>query len=162
MDEFKKLWLPRILIGAAAGVVFCLLGVWVLDAVPFMSHTWNFDNPLRVWRLFFYPSPLRALADLLLWGAFGAELAISTLPFADKGKAVVVRSAAHFLVMALTLWGWVMLHFFQEPLPGLALTFLVPFTLIYVLVWFIRWVMWYFELSAIRKRLGIGRKGGRP
>lgn len=159
-DKKQALW--RICVGAVIGMAFCLLGVWVLDAAPFLSHIWNFDNPLRVWRLFFYPSPLRAVADLLLWGAFGAEIALSTLPFADTGKTVVFRSLAHFLVMALTLWGWVMLKFPYEPLPGLLLTFLVPFTAVYVLIWLIRWAGWYFELSAIRKKLGLGRKGDRP
>lgn len=158
MDD-KKQALRRMAIGGLAGVALCLLGVWVLDAMPILSTRWNFDNPLRVWRPFLSP---RGMADLLLWGAFGTEIALSTLPFADTGRAVVLRSLAHFLVMALTLWGWVMLNFPLEPLPGLALTFLVPFAAVYVLIWLIRWVKWYFELAAIRKKLGLGKKGGRP
>ena len=158
----KKQALRRMAVGAVIGVAFCLLGVWVLDAMPILGDRWNFDNPLRVWRLFFYPSPLRAVADLLLWGAFGAETALSTLPFAETGRAVVFRSLAHFCVMALTLWGWVMLNFPYEPLPGMVSTFLVPFALVYALIWLIRWVKWYLELSAIRKKLGLGKKGGRP
>ena len=158
MDD-KKQALRRMAVGGLAGVAFCLLGVWVLDAMPILSTRWNFDNPLRVWRPFLSPW---GMADLLLWGAFGAEIALSTLPFADTGRAVVFRSLAHFCVMALTLWGWVMLNFPLEPLPGLALTFLVPFAAVYALIWLIRWVKWYFELAAIRKKLGLGKKGGRP
>jgi len=156
----KKQALIRGTMGAVIGVALCLLGVWVLDAMPILSNRWNFDNPLRVWRPFLSPW---GMADLLLWGAFGAETALSTLPFAETGRAVVLRSAAHFIVMALTLWGWVMLNFPYEPLPGLALTFLVPFTLIYVFIWLIRWLRWYFELRGIREKLGLSpKKGGRP
>ena len=160
MDD-KKQALRRMAVGAVIGVALCLLGVWALDAMPFLGDRWNFDDPLRVWRLFFYPSPLRATADLLLWGAFGAELALSTLPFAETGRALALRSLAHFLVMALTLWGWVMLNFPYEPLPGLVLTFLAPFAAIYALIWLIRWIRWQFELAAIRKKLGL-KKGDRP
>ena len=101
------------------------------------------------------PEALGAALGILLWFLFGAEAGVATLPFADEGGAVVLRSLAHFGVMAATMWGWVMLNFTYEPLPGLVLTFLLPFTLVYILVWLGRWVGWYAEVGEIRSRLGL-------
>ena len=53
------------------------------------------------------------------------------------------------------MWGWVTVNFPYEPLPGLVLTFLLPFTLVYILVWLGRWVGWYAEVGEIRSRLGL-------
>lgn len=158
MDD-KKSALIRGAIGAVAGILLYLLLSWLtqpgsLFGAPMgFEFTFCFNSNV--------PEVLGAVLGFLLWGAFGSEIAISTLPFAETGRALVLRSLAHYLIMALTLWGWVWLNFPYEPLPSLILTFIVPFTLIYVLIWGIRWVIWYFELSAIRKKLGL-KKGGRP
>ena len=156
----KKQTLVRALIGGLFGLAGGLLLAWLTQPGSLfggsMDFAFTFCFNSNV------PEVVGAALGFLLWGAFGAETALSTLPFADTGKAVVFRSLAHFCVMALTLWGWVMLNFPLEPLPGLALTFLVPFAAVYALIWLIRWVKWYFELAAIRKKLGLGKKGGRP
>ncbi len=57
--------------------------------------------------------------------------------------------------MTLTMWAWVMLNFTYEPLPGLILSFQLPLTLIYILIWLGRWVGWYAEVGEIRSRLGL-------
>lgn len=159
MDDKKRaLW--RICVGAVVGILAYLLLSWLTQPGSL------FGGPMGFEFTFCFnsnvPEAVGAALGFLLWGAFGAETALSTLPFADTGKAVVFRSLAHFCVMALTLWGWVWLNFPYEPLTSLILTFLVPFVLIYMLIWLIRWVKWYFELTAIRKKLGLDRKGGRP
>lgn len=157
-DKKRALW--RICVGAVIGILAYLLLSWLTQPGSL------FGGPMGFEFTFCFnsnvPEAVGAALGFLLWGAFGAETALSTLPFADTGKAVVFRSLAHFCVMALTLWGWVWLNFPYEPLTSLILTFLVPFVLIYMLIWLIRWVKWYFELTAIRKKLGLDRKGGRP
>lgn len=158
MDN-KKQALRRIVVGAVIGILAYLFLSWLTQPGSLfggsMDFAFTFCFNSNV------PETVGAALGFLLWGAFGAETALSTLPFADTGKAVVFRSLAHFCVMALTLWGWVWLNFPYEPLPSLIFTFLVPFVLIYMLIWFIRWMKWYFELTAIRKKLGLGKKGGR-
>lgn len=156
-DKKRALW--RIVIGAAIGVLAYLVLSWLTQPGAFFGAPMGFEFTFCFNSN--VPEVIGAALGFLFWGAFGAETALSTLPFAETGKTVVLRSAAHFLIMALTLWGWVWLNFPYEPLPSLILTFLVPFTAVYVLIWLIRWMKWYFELSAIRKKLGLDRKGGR-
>lgn len=157
-DKKRALW--RICVGVVIGILAYLLLSWLTQPGSL------FGGPMGFEFTFCFnsnvPETVGAALGFFLWGAFGAEIALSTLPFAETGRAVVFRSLAHFCVMALTLWGWVWLNFPYEPLPSLILTFLVPFVLIYMLIWLIRWVKWYFELTAIRKKLGLDRKGGRP
>lgn len=149
----RKRALVRILSGGVLGMAAFLLLAWLTQpGWLFLSRlTWDFT--------FCYnsnvPEALGAALGFFLWFLFGAEAGIATLPFADEGRAVFLRSLAHFGVMGLTLWAWVRLNFADEPIPGLARTFLLPFTLAYVLVWLGRWVGWYAEVGEIRSRLGL-------
>ena len=149
----KKQSLTRILMGGLLGMGGCLLLGWLTQP------GWLFLSRLTFDFTFCYnsnvPEVLGAVLGFLLWFLFGAEIGVATLPFADGGRTLLLRSLAHFVLMALTLWAWVVLNFTSEPLPGLALTFLLPFALIYVLVWLGRWVGWYAEVSQIRERLGL-------
>ncbi len=97
------------------------------------------------------PEALGAALGLLLWFAFGAEIGVATLPFADGGATLVCRTLLHFAAMAATVAAWSLLNF--RPVETLA--FLVPLALVYVLVWLGRWVGWYVELTAIREKLGL-------
>ena len=76
---------------------------------------------------------------------------MATLPFAAEGRALLLRSLAHLALMALTLAAWVLLNFGAAELPF----FLVPFLLVYALIWLGRWVGWCAELAAIREKLGL-------
>lgn len=149
----KKQALIRALAGGALGIALFLLLAWLTQPGSLFGVrlTWDFT--------FCYnsnvPEPLGALLGFLLWFLFGAEIGVATLPFADGGRSLLLRSLAHFAVMTLTLWAWVLLNFTYEPLPGLALSFQLPFTLIYLLVWLGRWVGWYAEVGQIRERLGL-------
>lgn len=149
----KKQAIPRILVGASAGALAYLLLSWLTQPGALFSmrlgfdFTFCFDGNV--------PEVLGAAVGFFTWGAFGAETAIATLPFADTGKAVVIRSLVHFTVMTGTMWAWVLLNFTHEPLPSLILTFQLPFTLVYLLVWLGRWVGWYAEVAQIRERLGL-------
>lgn len=149
----KRQTLLRVLTGGLLGMCAFLLFGWIsqpgllFGAPPSFAFTFCYNHNV--------PEALGALLGFLLWFLFGAEAGIATLPFADEGRALLLRSLCHFVIMALTLWAWVCLNFAPEPLSSLALTFLLPFTLIYILVWLGRWVGWYVEIAAIRKKLGL-------
>jgi len=100
------------------------------------------------------PGGVGAALGLALWSAFGVEIAVATLPFADSGRELVLRSLAHFAVMSATVGAWAWLNFGLAEVPF----FLGLLALVYAVVWLGRWVGWYVELNAIRKKLGLTRK----
>lgn len=151
----KRQALTRALVGGAFGIACCLLVAWLTQPGGLFGHlTFDFT--------FCYnhkvPQLLGAALGLLLWFLFGAETGIATLPFADGGRALLLRSLAHFGVMSATMWAWVLLNFPYNLLSELALSFQLPFTLVYILVWLGRWVGWYAEVAQIRERLGLAPK----
>lgn len=93
------------------------------------------------------PEALGAVLGAVLWFAFGAETAVATLPFADDGASLLRRSSLHCALMALTLSAWALLNFGAAELPF----FLVPFALLYALIWLGRWVGWYSEVRRLRR-----------
>ena len=145
----KKQWLDRLLIGGALGIAGYLL-------VSFLAQPGAiFGGPLDFAFTFCFdgrvPEGVGAALGLALWFAFGAEIAVATLPFADSGKSLVFRSLAHFAVMAATVGAWVWLNFGWIELPF----FLITLALVYLLIWLGRWVGWYAEVAAIREKLGL-------
>ena len=98
---------------------------------------------------------LALAAELLLYFLMGAVVGVATLPFADGGRALVVRSLAHFAATAAVFaalvvlcgWNW------GEILP-LAI-YLGLLSAVYLLIWLCRWVGWYLELTAMRRKLGL-------
>lgn len=86
-----------------------------------------------------------------LFALLGAEVGVATLPFAGEGRILVLRTLAHFALMAGTMALWAGLTF--DPAGAALLVFLLA--VVYVLVWLGRWVGWYVELSAIRAKLGL-------
>lgn len=153
MEEFKKQWLLRGLIGGCAGIACCLLLGFVSQPGSLFGAplTWDIRNftfcyDSRV------PELLGAVLAFLLWFLFGAEVGVATLPFADSGRELVVRSLIHYAATAATVSVWVVLNFgWNGTLPA----FLVPLTLVYLIVWLGRWVGWYAEVAAIRAKLGL-------
>lgn len=162
MAGSKKEWLPRICIGGAAGVV-----CYILIATFFGNL--NLFGPSTMDKVYFsfsmssfLPKWLGTALDYFLWFAFGAEIGIATLPFDDRGKVLALKSLAHYALMMLTVSLWACLNFLYRPLPAFLLRdlpdFLVPVTVVYLLVWGLRWLWWYFELRSLRKVLGLGGK----
>ena len=154
MEELKRQWLPRVLTGGLVGVALLLAFVYLFDAMPWMSHSWHFRSPFIVlggWLLHGWGYPAAPAANLCLCFLMGAEVGIATLPFADSGRELVVRSLAHFAVMSATVGLWAAVNFGVGELPF----FLIPLTLVYALVWLGRWVGWYAEVAAIREKLGL-------
>ena len=145
----KKQALRRLLLGGVLGVTGYLL-------LSFLTQPGAlFTGSLRLDFTFCYnsqvPETLGAALGLLLWFAFGAEIGVATLPFADDGPALVCRTLLHFAIMAATLSLWVLLNFQTAQIPF----FLLLLALIYLLIWLGRWVGWYAEADAIRKKLGL-------
>ena len=144
----KKQALCRIAVGAVAGVAIHVLLGYVLGTLGFLgdrlaavfsSPTCSFPAPFAGWGI---------LLSYLLFALLGAEIGVSTLPFADHGRTLVLRTLAHFTLMAATvaLWGGL----------GAGAAFcLILLASIYVLVWLGRWVGWYVEVAAIRAKLGL-------
>ena len=149
MTDFKKLWMPRILIGALAGVLAYLLLSFLtqpgaLFGVPLSwDFTFCFDG--RV------PETLGLCLGLLLWAAFGAEVGVATIPFADTGRTLAARSALHFAVTAVTASAWCALNFGWAEVQLCLLLLSVG----YALIWLTRWVGWFSELADIREKLGL-------
>lgn len=152
MEELKKQWLPRALIGGCIGVAAHVLLGYVMGSFSIMgpAHFRGFVFPYCG-----FPYEVETLGVALsfaLFALFGAEVGIATLPFADSGRELVVRSLLHYAVTAATVSVWVVLNFgWHGTLP----TFFIPLTLVYLIVWLGRWVGWYAEVAAIRAKLGL-------
>lgn len=130
MREVKLAWLVRVLIGGAAGLLACII------LAPYVTLTRS-------------AAPLECLLCAGLGGAAGA----ATLPFADDGRQLLLRSAAHFAVTSLLFlllmthyygWDWAVLLLLEGML-----------ALLYALIWLGRWVGWYVEVMQLRALLGL-------
>lgn len=149
----KSAWLIRIGIGGAAGLAgYLLLSFlaqpgWLLGGSMKLAFTFCFNARI--------PEGLGALLGGGLWFAFGAQVGVATIPFDEKGLPLALKSLAHLLIMVLTLCAWVLLNFSARELPA----FLIPFGILYALIWLFRWIKWSVELVRLRKKLGLdGRK----
>lgn len=153
MKILKHDWLVRIAVGGLCGLALQTLLATLLASLSFWGpSTFRFA-------FFFNNTNLRPgwLWDLLttaLMFAFGAEVGMSTLPFADGGGELLKKSLLHFAVMAATVTAWAWLNFGWRELHF----FLIPLVLVYALVWLGRWVGWYAEVAQIREGLGIAPK----
>ena len=160
MTEIRRQWLIRIFLGGLIGVAVLIpLGGLFNDLVSGGLIAMGNHTPFR---LVSYDLerltgsvPLALAAELLLYFLMGAVVGLSTLPFADGGKALVLRSLAHFAATAAVFaalvvlcgWNW------GEILP-LAI-YLGLLSAVYLLIWLCRLVGWYLELAAMRRKLGL-------
>lgn len=129
MKEYKWIWAVRILAGAGLGLFFSVA------MVPYIMSTRS-------------SSPLTCL----LCTALGAAAGAATLPFADDGKSLLLRSSAHFAVTA-ALFALLLLQFEVEPVELLAWECILA--LFYAVVWLGRWIGWYVEVMQLRTLLGL-------
>lgn len=138
MTDRQKTWLARALAGGGVGAAL-YGGLYALAA----ADSGGFVSVLHL------PLDRPALAGLAAF-VLGAAVGIATLPFEETGRELAKRSAAHFALTAVLalLFNWAGV--------GLeTLTALAVYAAIYAVVWGVRWVRWYFELSAVRKKLGL-------
>lgn len=126
----KKLkWAWRVLGGAALGLVF---------SVVLVSYAVGTRGP----------SPVVCL----LCSALGAAAGAATLPFADDGRALMLRSAAHLGVTAALF----LLLAVQLGARGVQLlAWEAILFLLYAVVWLGRWIGWYVEVMQLRTLLGL-------
>ena len=129
MKEYKWIWAVRILAGAGLGLFFSVA------MVPYIMSTRS-------------SSPLTCL----LCAALGAAAGAATLPFADDGKSLLLRSGAHFAATAV-LFALLLLQFEVEPVELLAWECILA--LFYAVVWLGRWIGWYVEVMQLRTMLGL-------
>ena len=113
MTDTEKQWLPRALAGGIAGVALLLAFEYVWDAMPWTGHVWNFGNPFQVWKDWFQDADFLPFpwANVCLCFLMGAEVGAATLPFADSGGELVVRSLVHYAATAATVSVWAALNF---------------------------------------------------
>lgn len=97
---------------------------------------------------------LAALVQSLLGGLFGAVVAVSTLPFADGGRELVVRSLAHFCATALSFSALLWVCRWLDD-PRFIPLWVALLALLYALIWLGRWVGWYVEVMQLRTLLGL-------
>lgn len=159
MTDTKRQWLIRAAVGAVAGVAahvllgyllgcFSLFGPARFSGFHFPDcNLYRFFGLGRGWEL------AGIALSFALFALFGAEVGVATLPFADSGRELVIRSLIHYAVTAATACLWAGLNICSTPADYLAV--LVPLTLVYLIVWLGRWVGWYTEVAAIREKLGL-------
>lgn len=155
----KKRALVRAAVGGLIGVAVLIpLGGLFNDLVSGGLISMGFHTPFRLvsadleWRV--GSAPLAFVIQLALYFLLGAAAGVSTLPFADDGPTLLLRSLTHFaltaglLILTCTLLGW------AWSWQAMAV-YLVLLAAVYLLIWLGRWVGWYAELSAIRAKLGL-------
>ena len=155
MEELKRQWLPRVLIGGCIGIAAHILLGYLLGCFnlfgPACFRGFQFpDCGFSNWNR--HLEWVGVLISFALFALFGGEVGIATLPFADSGKELVARSLIHYAATTATVSVWVVLNYgWHGTLP----TFLVPLTLVYLIVWLGRWVGWYTEVAVLREKLGL-------
>lgn len=130
MREGKWAWLSRSLVGGTAGLLAALI------LIPYLM-----DSRLA--------DPVACLLCAGLGGAAGA----ATLPFADDGRQLLLRSWAHFAVTS-ALFVLLMARFYGWWWEGLLLLEGM-LAVLYALIWLGRWVGWYVEVMQLRAMLGL-------
>ena len=155
----KRRALVRAAVGGLLGVAVLIpLGGLFNDIVSGGLISMGFHTPFRLvsadleWRV--GSAPLALVIQLALYFLLGAAAGVSTLPFADDGPTLLLRSLAHFaltaglLTLTCTLLGW------AWSWQAMAV-YLILLAAVYLLIWLGRWVGWYAEVSAIREKLGL-------
>lgn len=162
MERNNKRLIRRLLLGFGTGamltfLVFALLSTLLLpsemQAIGSTStRGWFLVSPAMAEA--FGSAGLAVLIQAVLGGIFGAVVALATLPFADDGRELVLRSLAHFAMTVLSfsalLWvcRWVTrLRFI--------LLWAALLAVLYVLIWLGRWIGWYVEVAQLRSLLGL-------
>ena len=160
----KKLsgWKARALLGFLLGAALtplavCLLSTMMLPAeAQAVGSAWagSLHVVTPAMAEAFGSAGLAALVQSLLGGLFGAVVAVSTLPFADGGRELVVRSLAHFCATALSFSALLWVCRWLDD-PRFIPLWVALLALLYALIWLGRWVGWYVEVMQLRTLLGL-------
>lgn len=153
LSDNRRQLLSRFALGCALALGVYLAGAWFLYGLDFFGSGWSAYDPFEVWYLLFVPYPWKTAGSLLCVTLFGGEAACATLPFAEEGKNLLLRSALHFLAMCATVFVWGLLNLAGGVREALALV--IALALTYCVVWLGRWVGWCAELARMREKLGL-------
>lgn len=129
MNELRRGGIARVLAGGALGLVF---------SVVLASYIVGSRGP--------------SAAVCLLCVGLGASAGAATLPFADDGKTLLLRSAAHFAVTSVL---FVLLCARLGAGGGQLLAWEAVLFLLYAVIWLGRWIGWYVEVMQLRTLLGL-------
>lgn len=154
MSETKKL-LTRAIIGGVSAKLL-LLGFWVWFHLTGITPqgvvpVGEFNLVSRATVAMFGSYWLAAAAEFTCAFALGAAIGLSTMPFADDTRSLVKDSLVHFIVTGAL----VVLNLWVQCLLDLGWFFLAAYALLYLLIWFGRWVGWYVEVDRIKVKLGL-------
>ena len=154
MTETKKLLLRAIIGGVSAMAL--LLGFWVWFHLTGITPqgvvpVGDFNLVSRATVAMFGSYWPAAAAEFACAFALGAAIGIASMPFADDTRSLLKDSFVHFIVTG-TL---VVLNLWVQCLLDLSWFFLAAYTLLYLLIWFGRWVGWYVEVDRIKVKLGL-------
>lgn len=154
MTETKKL-LARATIGGVSAKLL-LLGFWVWFHLTGITPqgvvpVGEFNLVSRATVAMFGSYWSAAAVEFLCAFALGAAIGIASIPFADDTRSLLKDSFVHFIVTGAL----VVLNLWVQCLLDLIWFFLSAYTLLYLLIWFGRWVGWYVEVDRIKIRLGL-------
>lgn len=156
MTEKKKLLIRALMGGVVAMGLLLLFWIW-FHLTGFSPQgrvpVGDFNIVSNATVAMFGSYWLAAAVEFTCMFALGAAIGAATMPFADDTRSLLQESFIHFVVTGalVLLNGWVQGLF---PSGGLAF-FLVPYTLLYLLIWFGRWIGWYVEVAQIKVKLGL-------
>ena len=162
MNRKQKKLLRRVLIGGVLGALLAPLVVYFLGALLLpeegeaVGSLWvgamRFVTPAMAEA---FGSAAAALAvQSLLGGVFGAVVAVSTMPFADDGRELLLGSAMHFAATALSFSALLWVCRWVER-PKFILLWVALLAVLYALIWLGRWIGWYVEVIQLRELLGL-------
>lgn len=163
MKENRAALMLRILLGGTLGALLAPALVWIMSAlllpaesqaVGSLSLTVAAGIVTPEMAVAFGSAEVAVLVQSALGALFGAVVAMATMPFADDGRELILRSLIHFTATAgsfsLLLWvcRWV-------DDPRYILLWVGVLALLYGLIWLGRWIGWYLEVIQLRELLGL-------
>ena len=106
---------------------------------------------------YFGSYPLAVLTEMLVVFVFGACLGLTTLPFAETWTRLPGFSVLHFVVTGglLQLLGW---SYCWLSIDHGWLILLIGYVIVYLLIWFLRWLRWSADVRQLRKALGLKKE----
>ncbi len=154
MTEKKKL-LTRAIIGGVSAKLL-LLGFWLWFHLTGLTPqgvvpVGDFNIVSRATVAMFGSYWLAAAVEFTCAFALGAAIGIASMPFADDTHSLIKDSLVHFVVTG----GLVLLNLWVQCLLDLSRFFLTSYALLYLLIWFGRWIGWYVEVEQIKIKLGL-------
>ena len=154
MNEMKKTWIVRIILGGLTGMAVLVLIGYIVGSINLLGEASfrGFQFVDGTMERLLGSETLAVTVQFLLFFVIGALVGIATIPFAEEGRELLVRSVLHFLAMEAVCCVGVLLNFAgtESPLP-----WMLALALVYVLVWLGRLAAWWSELDAIRAKLGL-------